>query len=111
MLAKDLRITDPVHRPVENPGLLNRQLLRLLNDPRDLPFLHFILEANLVVVPMAAWLFLAPWTTMTKCVAALYLPITIGTLPHFHPKIRVVHSASPLSHQYVATIDPRFSGL
>jgi len=75
MLAKDLRLTDPVYRPLENPGPLDRFLLKQLNDPRDLPFLHFILEANLVVMPLAAWLFLAPWNPW---VAALYLPLTIA---------------------------------
>ena len=50
-------ITDPVYRPVENPGIFDRFALRLLNDPRDLPFARLIAAASLVMIPFAGLLY------------------------------------------------------
>jgi fatty acid desaturase len=50
-------ITDPVYRPAEQLGPIDRRLTGLLNDPRDLPFLRFIARANLTIVPFAIYLF------------------------------------------------------
>lgn len=52
-----LSITDPTYQAPARRGPLDRRLLTLINDPRDLPFLHFILRANLLLVPLAAYLF------------------------------------------------------
>jgi fatty acid desaturase len=89
MLAKDLVLTDPVHRPRPQPGRFERFLLSLIHDPRDLPFLHFIIEANLVVVPFAAFLFFGPWHFW---LAPIYLALAI---PFYMDRfILILHNTS-----------------
>jgi hypothetical protein len=54
-------ITDPVYVKKEHYGVLDRQLLRMIRDPRDLPFVHFMLEATLLLLPAAALMYVLPF--------------------------------------------------
>jgi len=67
-------VTDSGYEPKAAYNALDRFLLRLINDPRDLPFMHFVIEASVVIVPLAFALYFSavPWI-----VAALYLPLNI----------------------------------
>lgn len=61
--APSLSITDPTGSRLPR-SLLARLAATLIVDPRDLPFLGLIASASLVVIPFAAYLFLAerfPW--------------------------------------------------
>ncbi len=67
-------ITDPVYSPPTSYGFIDRRMLRLINDPRDLPFMHFMLEATFIIMPLAAAIFLGwiPWF-----IAVLYVPLNV----------------------------------
>jgi hypothetical protein len=84
-----LNITDPVNLPRTRYRAFDRLLLKLINDPRDLPFLHFLIEATVVVVPIVLYLYLgsAPWF-----VAALYVPFNI--LVFMDRFILILHNTS-----------------
>jgi Fatty acid desaturase len=102
----DLILTDPVYRPKAAYGRFDRFFLSLINDARDLPFAHFIVEASLILVPFAIYLFVG---TFRWVFAAAYLPITIGWFmdrfililhntshrPLFRPKYRILNSYIP----------------
>ncbi len=68
-------ITDPTYQPSERYGLLDRFFLKLINDPRDLPFLHFVVQANLIVMPIAVYLFLPG--RFSWWLAAVYLALVL----------------------------------
>ena len=51
-------LTDPTYRADRPSSALDRFFQSLINDPRDVPFLHFIIRANLIVLPCAIYLFL-----------------------------------------------------
>src|SRR5437763_12637547 len=69
-----LRITDPLYTPKTSYNVFDRFLLRLIKDPRDLPFMHFVIEATLVILPLAFYFYFgAPhWIFL-----ALYVPFNI----------------------------------
>src|SRR5215216_1095530 len=74
--VKNLVITDPTYRPAEQPGPFSRFALRLINDPRDLPFIRLMALLTFTVVPFAAYLFLAG--NLSWWLAAVYLVMVLG---------------------------------
>jgi fatty acid desaturase len=50
-------ITDPIYVPKEKYGWYDRFWLRLINDPRDLPFIHLLTVIHLLVIPYAIFLY------------------------------------------------------
>ncbi|OUJ75412.1 fatty acid desaturase family protein [Hymenobacter crusticola] len=52
-----LPLTDPEYRTGSPLSWLDRQLLPFCQDPRDLPFLYLTLRISLVLIPLAALLF------------------------------------------------------
>ncbi|HVJ89435.1 MAG TPA: fatty acid desaturase [Labilithrix sp.] len=71
----ELTLTDPVYRPKASHGPVDRFFLRFINDERDLPFVHFMVEATLVVIPFALYLYLG---TFRWWLAAIYLPLNFA---------------------------------
>ena len=57
MSAQTLLIHDPRYQPKERPHLLDRALLAMIKDPRDLPFAYFCLQATVLLIPFAILLF------------------------------------------------------
>lgn len=49
--------TDPIYLPKAKDSAFDRFFSKFINDKRDLPFVYFILQANVVVIPFAAYLF------------------------------------------------------
>lgn len=49
---------DPIYQPKTQRNWLERQLLKLINDPRDLPFLTLCIQSTLIVIPFAIYLYL-----------------------------------------------------
>jgi fatty acid desaturase len=101
MTIAALVLTDPIHRarPL-NPA--ERAAMRIIRDPRDLPFLWLIATVSLTAVPMAALLILDPlfawWLAaayLVLVVGCLYLPVLviyhhITHRPLFRPRYRVL---------------------
>ena len=50
-------LRDAFYLPPARPGAFDRWARALINDPRDVPFVHLALRASLCVFPVAAWLF------------------------------------------------------
>ena len=69
-----LTITDPTYKPKASNNFIDRFLLRLINDPRDLPFMRFLIEATVVVVPVVFYIYFGSphWIIL-----ALYVPFNI----------------------------------
>ncbi len=68
----DAAATDAFYTPPGQPGLLTRWAQKLINDPRDVPFVALIAQASLGIFPVAAYLF---WLrTFPAWFALLYLP-------------------------------------
>jgi hypothetical protein len=62
--------------PPTSHGPLDRRLLRLIKDPRDLPFVHVSLSALVVLLPLAIAIFLVdplPWWLPVGYLAALFV--------------------------------------
>ena len=91
-VASDARTltTDPIYQPADRESALDRRLLALINDQRDLPFLHFMLQSLAVIVPFAVYLFLPG--RFTWWLGALYLAVNI---PWFMDRfILILHNSS-----------------
>src|SRR5579859_2515755 len=54
----ELILTDPTYVEPARRGPLARLALRLINDPRDLPFVQLIVVLTTLVVASGVWLFL-----------------------------------------------------
>ncbi len=54
--------TDPEHVPLKDPSALDRAFLRLIRDPRDLPFVHLTLRVTLAIIPLGVLLYM-PFVT------------------------------------------------
>ncbi|MDP4264385.1 MAG: fatty acid desaturase [Bacteroidota bacterium] len=50
-------ITDPVYIPKEKYSLYDKFWLRLINDPRDLPFIYLLTAIHILVIPVAILLY------------------------------------------------------
>lgn len=50
-------ITDPVYVPKENYTRYEKFWLKLINDPRDLPFIHLLTAIHILVIPIAVLLY------------------------------------------------------
>ena len=82
--------TDPVYHPRSHDNALDRFLLKFINDRRDLPFMHFILQANLVILPFAFYLFGAG--NFHWWLGAIYLAVNV---PMFMDRfILILHNTS-----------------
>ena len=69
-------LRDAFYPPPARPGAFDRWARALINDPRDVPFVHLALSASLCVFPVAAWLFYQrrfPWWVGAIYLAALFL--------------------------------------
>lgn len=87
--TKELCITDPVYKPRTSYNILDRYLLRLINDPRDLPFMHFVIEATVVIMPLVFGLY---FYSVNWIIAMLYVPLTI--LLYMDRFILILHNIS-----------------
>lgn len=58
MATPPLRIDDPRYEPKEHYGPIDRALLSMIKDPRDLPFAQFCLQATVLILPFAAILYI-----------------------------------------------------
>ena len=68
--------TDPVYIAPESYSAMDRFFLKLINDKRDLPFVHLILKVAFSIVPLAALLFMpAIQGWLWLLIAAVYLLI------------------------------------
>ncbi|HMU12403.1 MAG: fatty acid desaturase [Bacteroidetes bacterium] len=74
-------ITDPVYDPATRHSALDRFFLRLIRDPRDLPFVYLGLRVSLLLIPMAVLLYM-PFVTgwIWWAIALVYLWINNITL-------------------------------
>jgi fatty acid desaturase len=71
-------LRDAFYLPPARPGAFDRWARALINDPRDVPFVHLALSASLCVFPVAAWLFYQrrfPWWVGAIYLAALFLTV------------------------------------
>jgi hypothetical protein len=88
-MARSIVLTDPRHE-ARAPALLDRWLLRFLNDERDLPFLRLSLAMTLVLVPVAVILYLPG--RFSWWLAAVYLALNFGLF--FDRYILMLHNTS-----------------
>jgi fatty acid desaturase len=58
-------LTDPIHVPTGHRSFLDRCFLRLIRDPRDLPFVYMTLRVTFTLVPLGVLLYMpfvtGPW--------------------------------------------------
>jgi hypothetical protein len=82
-------LTDPTYQPKASYGFFDRQFLKLINDPRDLPFVRFMVEATLVLIPIGISLFFwnFPWW-----VGGLYWALNFGN--YLDRYILILHCSS-----------------
>jgi fatty acid desaturase len=85
-----MKVSDPVYTPPARPGPLDRLALRLLLDPRDLPFIHVMAIVAGVVYPFALYLYLTP--DFSAWLGAGYLVPVMLVL--FAPVILMHHCSS-----------------
>lgn len=57
MINFPLAITDPVYVPKQKLSAFEKWCLTIIKDPRDLPFMHLLLQIHLIVLPLALLLF------------------------------------------------------
>lgn len=88
--ATTLVITDPTYRPKSRLGILDRAGLKLINDPRDLPFIRLQLLLTFTVIPFAV-LFYIP-SLFTWWLAPVYLGLVLGIF--LGPFILMLHNTS-----------------
>lgn len=65
--------SDPTYFAPDHRNALDRFFLRLINDERDLPFIHLIFKVSLLMLPFAVLLFLPLNIWIWSAVAVLYL--------------------------------------
>jgi fatty acid desaturase len=56
-MARAITLTDPTFKPKSEHNFIDRFFLKLINDERDLPFIHLSLGITFVLMPCAAALF------------------------------------------------------
>ncbi len=83
----NIEITDPTFLPKRKHHLLDRFLLRLIADERDLVFVHLVIWLSLLVIPVAVFLYLPGM--FTWWVAAPYLVVVL--LVFLGPYILMLH--------------------
>ncbi len=73
-IPNTLVITDSMYKKKPMYSMGDRLLMRFINDPRDLPFMYFLVQATLIIVPLIVLLYIVaiPWYF-----AALYVPFNI----------------------------------
>jgi fatty acid desaturase len=88
-MARSIVLTDPRHE-ARDPSLLDRAALRLLNDPRDLPFVRLGLAMTVVLLPLAVYLYLPG--RFSWWLGGLYLALNFGLF--FDRYILMLHNTS-----------------
>ena len=76
MPPKQLVLDDPQYVPRQRYNAFDRWALRLLNDPRDLPFVHLCLQITCLILPFAVLLFVPG--VFRWWLGGLYLFLTLG---------------------------------
>lgn len=88
-MARAIQLTDPRYTPIEAPGPINQRFLAVIKDPRDLPFVHLIVTASLVMIPLAVTLFV--WERFS----GWWTPVYVGAcLLFFSRYILMLHNTS-----------------
>ena len=82
-------LADPIYRPQRSVGSIDRLLLKLIRDRRDLPFLHFMIEATGVVLPLATYCYFG---SPSWIVLVLYAPFVI--MLYMDRFILILHNTS-----------------
>src|SRR5579863_10091061 len=93
-LAMAIVLTDPVYAPPDAPGLLERAAVRVIRDPRDLPFLRLMATLGVTVVPTGLALYvgrLFPSATTWWLLAAVHTGLVIHFLGPF---VLMLHNTS-----------------
>jgi fatty acid desaturase len=108
----EIVLTDPTACPPLRPAWLARRALRLIQDPRDLVFVGLSLEITLVLVPLAAALFVPGW--FRWWLAPPYLAVVYGV--YVDRYILMLHNTSHRrmykpEHDWLNGYVPRFLGL
>ncbi|AKU97760.1 hypothetical protein AKJ09_04424 [Labilithrix luteola] len=57
-IAPELQLSDPTYEAAPRASLLERIIVPLINDKRDVPFVKLALAMTLMVIPFAAYLFI-----------------------------------------------------
>ncbi len=83
-----LQINDPVYRAKESYSWLDKKFLPVINDPRDLPFVHLTLALVLIFPALAVWLFV----DFSWWIAAVYLFLNWAVF--LGPFILMLHNTS-----------------
>lgn len=68
--------TDPIYIPKEQYNAFDRFFLRLIKDPRDLPFMYLCLQITLIIIPFAIALFVPG--VFRWWLALIYLFVTLN---------------------------------
>jgi Fatty acid desaturase len=85
----NIPLADPTYVPAASPGLFERAARRVVNDPRDVPFVKLIVTLTVLVIPSAVYLFLPG--CFRWWLAAAYLG---GLLYFLGPFILMLHNTS-----------------
>jgi fatty acid desaturase len=85
--------TDPVYSPPAAVNALDRFFLRLINDKRDLPFIHLLIKVGLMLVPLAVLLFL-PFITGGFWLLAAGLYLYLNNVTYKGPFGLMLHCSS-----------------
>lgn len=75
-MSDTLELTDPRYEPKDHHGWFDRLALRVINDPRDLPFVRLSAAITLVLGPFAVYLFLPG--RFRWWLGVLYLALNFG---------------------------------
>jgi fatty acid desaturase len=85
--------TDPVYSPPAAVNALDRFFLRLINDKRDLPFVHLLIKVGLMLVPLAVLVFL-PFITGGFWLLAAGLYLYLNNVTYKGPFGLMLHCSS-----------------
>jgi fatty acid desaturase len=88
-LTDSLKLIDPVYEPKSRLNIIERLGARLINDPRDLPFITLQIKLTLIILPLAIVIYLvdiAWWMPYP------YLAFVLGV--YLGPYTLMLHNAS-----------------
>jgi hypothetical protein len=89
-MSRPLVLTDPRYQPKTQYNLLERAALRVIRDPRDLPFVYLSLQMTLILLPCAFALFVPG--VFRWWLAPLYWALLFGMF--FDRYILMLHNTS-----------------
>ncbi len=87
---QSIKIDDPVFIPNQRHNFFQRQLLKLIRDERDLPFVILCLKITFIVIPIAVYLFIPGRFNWWIAIIFLLANIIIG----LGPFILMLHNTS-----------------